>query len=337
MQPNSGKEAARDVSAFSFRDLTIPNTTMCLASFIERMFIPDHVEHLSLAGRTHYRAMLKHVLKPETVDSLFGPYLGMQKGKGKLKALPDWPYLDHVRLCDLRSDHVRRLTTSASARGYSHQTIKHIKNTISAVVSHAKRTRMFSGDNPMSEVNLPPEPRRTSHNLTIVETKAILQLMQYPEREIALITITTGMSVSEICALQWKHVNLTRSSIFTEGKLLPPKSILFMRQWDASGLVDVDTKRVKTVIVPDPLVNLLLNLRRHRTIADRDGFLMANHGGEPIRPSSVLLQRLKPIGRTLDMPWLSWQVLKRGHEGLLSELRVILTSDLVSIPSATAN
>jgi integrase len=172
--------------------------------------------------------------------------------------------------------------------------------------------------------------------LTIAEIKSILQLMQYPEREIALLTITTGMSVSEICALQWKHVNLTRSSIFTEGKLVPSKSILLMRQWGAGGLVDVDTKRVRTVIVPDPLIDLLHKLRRRRTIVDRNGFLMANHDGVPIHPTSVLLQRLKPIGRTLDMPWLSWQVLKRGHEGLLSEMRVILTSDLVSIPSATA-
>ena len=130
---------------------------------------------------------------------------------------------------------------------------------MSAVVSHAKKERMFSGDDPISDVNLPPDTGRTSHNLTIVETKAILRLMQYPEREIALITITTGMSVSEICALQWKHINLTKSSIVTEGRPHPPQSILFMRQWDASGLVDVDTKRVRAVIVPDALIDLLLN------------------------------------------------------------------------------
>ncbi len=29
------------------------------------------------------------------------------------------------------------------------------------------------------------------------------------------------------------------------------------------------------------------------------------------------------------MPWLSWQVLKRAHDALLSELRVQLSNDLV--------
>jgi len=332
MQFKSRNAATMEVASFSLSDMSLPDTKMCLARFVEKNFIPDHVEHLSLAGRTHYQAILKHVLKPETVDKLFRPYVG--KRKARLKTLSDWPYLDQVRLCDLRSDHVRQLTTSASARGYSHQTIKHIKNTMSAVVSHARKARMFSGDNPTSDVNLPPEPGRTSHTLTIVETKAILRMMQYPEREIALITITTGLSISEICALQWKYVNLTRSSIFTEGKLLPPRSILVIRQWNASSIVDVNSKRVRTVFVPESLVNLLLKLRRNRTIADRNGFLMANQEGEPIHPTSIRKLRLQPIGRTLDMPWLSWQVLKRGHEELLSELRISLANDLVSIASA---
>ena len=194
---------------------------------------------------------------------------------------------------------------------------------------------MFIGDCPIAGVNLPPKPGKTSHNLSIAETKAILRLMKYPEREIALITLSTGMSVSEICALQWKHVNLTRSSIFTEGRLLPPNSILLVRQWSVSGLVDVEVKRVRTVIIPRPLVDLLLNLKRHRTIADRNGFLIADHEAEPISPSSIRIRRLRPIGRRLDMPWLSWQVLKRGHDELLSELRINLTNDLVSITSAT--
>jgi hypothetical protein len=39
--------------------------------------------------------------------------------------------------------------------------------------------------------------------------------------------------------------------------------------------------------------------------------------------------RLNPIGRELEMPWLSWQVLKRAHDELLSELRIKLSQDLV--------
>jgi integrase len=179
-----------------------------------------------------------------------------------------------------------------------------------------------------SEVDLLPVPG-ASHNLTIVETKTILGLMQYPEREIALITLTTGMTISEICALQWKHVNLTKSSIYTEGERLPPRSVIVMRQWDASGLVDVNAKRVRHVIVPEPLVRVLLRLRQRRK-ADPDCFVVATREGDPVSPTNVRELRLKPIARKLDMPWLSWQVLKRADEELLSELRIKLSNDLVS-------
>jgi integrase len=327
MQLTSVGASAIDASSFSLSDIAIGDSTMCLAKFIERKFIPNHVEHLSLAGRTHYQAILKHVLKPETVDLLFRPYVGIQKAR--LKALPDWPYLDEVRLCDLKPDHVRQLATSAFTRGYSHQTVKHIRNVMSAIVSHATRERMFTGDNPSSEVDLPLVPGKTSHNLTILETKTILRLMQYPEREIALITLTTGMTISEICALQWKHVNLTRSLIYAEGKCLPPRSVIVIRQWDASGLVDVNAKRIRHVIIPEPLIRVLLRLRQRRK-ADPDCFVVATREEDPVSPTNLRELRLKPIGRKLDMPWLSWQVLKRAHEELLSELRIKLSDDLVS-------
>jgi integrase len=200
---------------------------------------------------------------------------------------------------------------------------------MSAIISHAKRERMFIGDNPISEVELPPKPRSTQHNLTIVEAKTILRMMQYPEREIALITITTGMSISEICALQWKHVNLTGSAIYAEEKLIPPGSILVKKQWNATGIVDANANRVRQVIVPEPLIHALMRLRRRRKVSDQNRFVIATREGNPIRPASVRMLKLKPIGRKLDMPWLSWQVLKRAHDALLTELRVQLSEELV--------
>lgn len=327
MQLESEIAARMDVPSFFSSDMASDTSTMCVAKFIEGKFIPDHVEHKSLAGRRHYQAILKHILTPETVDRFFALYVTGQKSR--LKALPEWPYLDEVPLCDLNPDHVRHLMLSASDRGYSHQTVKHIRNVISAVVSHARKERLYSGANPVSEVRLPPAPRKTAHNLTIVEAMAILKQMQYPEREIALITIATGMSISEICALQWKHINLTGSSIYAERKLLPPGSVLVLRQWDASGVVDVNRTRVRHVLVPEPLVQALLRLKQDRRISDSNCFVVATRKGDPIRPTSIRERRLNPIGRQLNMPWLSWQVLKRAHEELLWELRIKLSGDLI--------
>ena len=300
---------------------------MPLVAFVEKRFIPDHVEHKSLAGRTHYHAILKHVMKPDVVDRLFAPYVRI--AKTRLKAVPDWPYLDNVRLCDLNSDHVRRLTSAASTRGYSPQTVKHIKNVVSAIISHARREGLLGGASPMTAVELPPIVHKKPHDLTIIQAKTILRMLKYPEREIALVSMTTGMSTSEICALRWKHVNLTRASIRSDGDLVPPGTIIVRKHWSGAGVMDVSIERVRIVAVPDPLIRALVRLKRSRTIADPDCLVITTQEGDPIEPTRARMLRLKPIGRELQMPWLSWRVLKRAHDALLLELRFQLTDDLV--------
>jgi hypothetical protein len=60
-------------SILSSHDARPEGSSLCMALFIETKFIPDHVEHKSFAGRTHYQAILKHILKPETVERMFTP------------------------------------------------------------------------------------------------------------------------------------------------------------------------------------------------------------------------------------------------------------------------
>ena len=46
---------------------------MTFEFFVESKFIPEHVEHKTFAGKTHYQAILKHLLRPETVNRVFNP------------------------------------------------------------------------------------------------------------------------------------------------------------------------------------------------------------------------------------------------------------------------
>jgi hypothetical protein len=105
----------------------ILDSRMTFAFFVESKFIPEHVEYKAPAGKTHYQSMLKHLLKPETVNRMFRLE---NSANPRLKSVPDWPYLDDVQLCDLKADHVRSLVSFAVARGYSSQTVKHIKNVL---------------------------------------------------------------------------------------------------------------------------------------------------------------------------------------------------------------
>ena len=311
-------------------------STLSLAAFVANKFIPEHVEQKGFAGRRHYQAMLKHILRPDTVHMLFhrGPDSRM-----RMKVVPGWPYLDDVEVSQLAEEHVHGLTASALAQGYSPQTVKHIRNVLGAIISHAKRKMLFAGENPAFAVELPPIDSKRGHKLTISEAKSILRMMQYPEREIALITITTGMTIQEICGMQWKHVNLEATPVVCDETTILPGHIFVTQHWIPEGIVSLGVQRTRFQEVSRPLARVLQNLKLETLFSGAENYVVATSSGAPICPSSLRILRLKPIGRKLDMPWLSWQVLKGAHETLLSELRLQLNNDLVlsvQSPPATA-
>ncbi len=321
-------EARYELIADSASGRRLAGPAISVASFVESSFIPNHVALKTQAGRTHYQAILKHVLRPETVDRLLVPYRGISKSK--LKSIPEWPYLDETRLCDITPDHVRRLASLAVHHGYSPQTVKHIKNVVSAIITHAKKERVFSGDNPITEVRLPPIARKAAPVLSLVEAKAVFRSMEYPERQIALIIFNSTMNVSEVCGLQWNYVNPTLRASCVDGDIVPPRSILVKYQRTSSGVARVSPDRVRVIGLSPPLLELLTTLKRQRRRRSQDGFLFASRIGTPLSPASILVSKLKPIGRRLGIPF-SWHTLKQIHDVILQELSLRLNSELAAL------
>ena len=299
-----------------YREIQDPRMTFGL--FVETKFIPEHVEHKTLSGQTHYQAILKHLLRPETVNRIFNPG---RIANARLKSVPGWPYLDDIRLCDITAEHVRRLICAAIARPYSPQTVKHIKNVAFAIISHAQREGCFQSANPVGQVILPPITRKTKHDLTVRQARLILELMTHPERELAVITITTGMSIIEICNLQWKHVNLSWKSVQVDGEPIPPTSIAVRTRWNRTGLGNSKRGSKRNIAIPKPLIAILRSLREQKSDPHPEQFVLEGQEGQPISPATVHTGRLKPIGRKVGAPWLSWRVLRRAHMAALSELR----------------
>jgi len=120
--------------------------------FVKTRFIPEHVTSKGTSSRTYYRAILKHILKPETVDLLFDAGAVTTNRRQRLRAITDWPYLDDVRLYDLQPLHVQGIITAALDSGYSFETVKHIRSVIGTIITYATNCRCFSGDNPAFQV-----------------------------------------------------------------------------------------------------------------------------------------------------------------------------------------
>lgn len=310
-------------------------STMTLAAFVQNFFVPEHVARKSLSGRIHYKAILKHVLTPEEVDRIF--QVDAATSKTKLQAVGNWPYMGHVQLCDVRSPDVQGLVAAAAMHGYSSQTIKHIRNVVSAIFAHARKQPWFHGDNPALQVTLPEMTRKEAHTLTPAQARAVLQVMQYPEKEMTLLAIFTGMNVAEICGLQWKLVNLTQEWSQTDGIAIPPRTIAVRQQWYRGELCNLaQNKRKRHLLIAEPLLSTLRRLQDRPNFTGPDDFVLASRKGTPVDEQNIRVRRLKLIAKVVQMPSLSWQVLLRSHATLANEVAMQF-SELKNEPTASAS
>ena len=296
--------------------------SMTTAEFVEHKFIPEFVANKRTAGRDHFKAILKHVLPPERVSCLFPSQPG--NGRTKLASIPDWPYIDALPLSDVNSDTIHRLTSAALRRGYSVQTITHMRNVIRTIFSHAIRTGFYLPPNPAASVALPRIEPRTRCSLTLEQLRAVLRMMVYPERELVLLTVLTDITIVEVCGLQWKYANLFNSARIVEQEVIPPSSVAVRKQSYRGVLGNVMRSRRRFVPIPHLLATHLLDLKQRKQFTGPEDFVLVSRNGNPVRPGNMAARRLKSIGTCLQIPELTWSVFYKTRARLKSELGVSL-------------
>jgi integrase len=313
------ENVGRDTNSFRNRqDELAQNSMMTVASFVENKFIPEHVALKRSSGRAHYKSMLKHVLRPEEVDQMFrGKTRGSTK---KLKAVPGWPYLSDVRLCEARPDHVSRLISAAMFRGYSIQTVKHIRNIVSAIFSHAKQEQFLLGINPAKSVRPPELHRKRSYTLTLEKAKEALGLMASPAREMTLLSIFTGMNLTEILGLQWRFVNLTEAESNKVGNSIAPRTIAVRNQLYRGRLECVKKNRLRDLPIQERLLQILLKLRSRGEFVGPDDFVFVCRVGTPVNQNNLLARRIRPVAKQLGVPSVSCQAFRFVRKALIPEL-----------------
>jgi integrase len=278
-------------------------SAMTITEFVESKFVPEHVAQKGLAGRTHYQAILKHVLTPEEVQRIF--QVDTERSRSKLKAVHGWPYLSNLRLSQVQGEHVEKLMIAAEGRRYSTQTVTHIRNVVSAIYSHARKVHCYHGENPASQVPLPDMNRKEAHALTLSQAKAVLGMMRYPEREMTLTAFLTSMNVAEICGLQWKCVNLSASPIESEGQTIPARTLAVRKQWYRGELSEVKRIRERHLPIPDALLPMFQTLKSRARYVGPEDFVFVSQAGTPINETNVASRRLKALGDPPALP--GWQ------------------------------
>jgi integrase len=316
LQAGTAVDARKEAPPEHSKQSSLASTDV--ADFVEQRFIPEFVANKRSAGRAHFQAILKHVLPPERVARAFA--INPVKGKSTLSAIPGWPYIDSLALCEINAAAIEGLITAALTNGYSIQTATHIRNVIRAIFSHAIRTGSYAGPNPAARVNLPPMSRKETPVLTFAQLKQLLGAMRYPEREFALLAMLTDMNVAEICGLQWKYLNLSNLPRMIDQEFVPPKVIAVRNQSYRGEVSDVIGKRRRFVRISDSLGSVLRGLRNRSQLTRPKDYVFASRNGTPIHPENIAARRLKSIGKSLDMPWLTWAVFQRSRGAIQAEV-----------------
>lgn len=168
---------------------------------------------------------------------------------------------------------------------------------------------------------MPGMVRKEAHALTFAQAKDLLTAMHYPEKELALFAMLIRMNVAEICGLQWKSVNLSGEWSTADGERIPPGTISVRKHFYRGELVSLPQRsRKRFLSIPEPLVPILRALSQRSKYTGSDDFVLVSAVGTPINEKDVAMRRLKPIGKKMQMPWLSWRVFSRTHSTLAYEL-----------------
>lgn len=304
------------------------DSLLTFSDYVRSYFLPEHIATKSNPGRRHYYAILKHVMKPSEVDLLLGS--GEPRPRSKLTEDPAWPYLGQVTLEEISGENVRRLIEAAMERGYSPQTVRHIRNVVRSVFGHAIKRGLYTSENPAATVSIPENGRGELHVLTLAQTLQVLERMRYPEREVALMAILTSMTISEICGLQWKNVNLADHPLTREGITIPARHIAIRVQRYRGELAPVPRSRRKFMPIPPLLHRVLRNLATKSHGGWQD-FVLTTRSGRPINQINLAVRRLKRIGQQVSMPWISWQVFRRTRLSILHEYEARVQDQLARV------
>ena len=201
------------------------------------------------------------------------------------------PELGHLRISDVSRNDVQDLADRMLARGSDPSTVRNALMPLRAIFRRA----VSRGDvavNPTHGIELPAVRGRRDRIASPGEASALLAALPDEDRALWATALYAGLRRGELCALDWKHVDLTKGVIRVE------------RSYDRkAGFVEPKSRAGRrTVPIPAVLREFLI---AHKLRAGRsDGLVFVNGRGKPFDPGTVARRagrawdgaKLVPIG-----------------------------------------
>jgi integrase len=200
----------------------------------------------------------------------------------------------------------------------SRESVDKIRDVLSSILGSAV-TYGFLVTNPAESVQLPPDKRGKRRHKPFIRPEqlaALIELIQEPYATMVYVAVYTGFRVSELIGLRWGDIHehsITIDERYCRGDWGQPKS-------DASNTtIPVNRKVIERI---RRLRNLTVEVRagwaaRRYRVVKSDGpddlVFQSVKDSRPMRDNNILARHIKPAARTLGIPWVNWEVLRRSY------------------------
>lgn len=271
---------------------TRPSSMRTLREFIEQRFEPDVMATLKPAGRVFYKAILwKHVL----------------------------PAVGSTRLRDISVGQVQGLLNAKLKSGLSTQTVVHMRNCLSAVLRHAKAMQWYAGELPTAAVRLPEMRRKSRRAMAWTQVCDLAKALPEPCATLVIFLTLTGLRIGEAMGLRCCHLNLTAEPRIVDGQVIPPMGLVVRENYVLGRYQTLKTgTSYRTVPIPEWFAPRLASLATSPTASDAAVFSNLSCSG-PIDQHNLAARMLKPVAKSLGMPWVSWHVFRHSNATLAEQ------------------
>jgi integrase/predicted DNA-binding transcriptional regulator AlpA len=220
------------------------------------------------------------------------------------------PFFGDLQLCDIDTETVQAFLNQKIAAGYAHATLKNLKWGLSSVLAAAVKFGYIKS-NPVSAADLPPEGIKEEATLPSGAQLELL-IMELPESiGMAVWLVAVTCIRPEELAFKWSDLDVEKRQLriiraVNRGKLHTPK---YHRSNRPIQLTEGDVKR-------------LLAMKKRMNANDDDWMFPNSRNTGPLWHEDVLGRVIQPTARKLNLPHITWRLLRHWGTTQMVENRV---------------
>jgi integrase len=188
-----------------------------------------------------------------------------------------------------------------------------LRNQLSCLFSHAKRYKLFFGENPIAGVRQGGARVSIPDLLSLSEVKSILSRLNDPaHRTLVLIAAVTALRRSEIRGLQWRDVDFETHWLSLKRGVVRNHRTKLKTEASRKGLP-----------IPAELTKILLELRDRSLYGTPEDWIFASpsvDGLQPLWLDNILNRYVRPAARAAGITTkrVGWHTFRRSLASLLA-------------------